>query len=181
MRWLREQLHTTASRIWAGVGVFVVAVAAVTNAGRVVNWVQGWSHSPSGSVVVLSNGDDRETVLVNGHPFAQVGYSVVKKVDLGHLDAGDRITVRVFNGYGGYTWGIQLRLADKSVYCDRAGEVGLIGAGGNDYEHSNQLVHEVVLTRNGRVLESPSVAPDASVHGPACDEAVRRELEAAKP
>lgn len=110
------------------------------------------SSAAASSVVRLANGDDEQRVFLNGQVVATAGYGERREVELGALDPSDRVTLEVFNGPRGYTWGIDFLRDGASVYQDCAGRTGTQGANDNDLDHTNQVVHTVTLDGNGRLL-----------------------------
>jgi hypothetical protein len=173
-------LNSTARRLLAALSIFALLAGAVTNGGTVIRWVEDQFPGPEKSSVVLTNGDDQQVVFVNDRTADEVGYGLARKFDLGALKPTDRVTLQVFNAGGGYAWGFELRLGDRSVYCERAGAVGSVGAGGNDYGHANQVVRTITLTRAGGVLRSFGVGSGPVLRGRPCEEAIGHDVAGAR-
>jgi hypothetical protein len=131
----------------------------------------------SGDVVVLTNGDEHQTVFLNGRPLDRAGFREIRRVPLGSLHSGAQITIEVDNGGGGYAWGFELQHNGHVVYCERAGEVGESGANGNDYSHPFQVVRRVTLTPRGKVVRSYEVGSGDRLGAAACAQALARDTK----
>jgi PKD repeat protein len=111
----------------------------------------------------LANGDDIQHVSVDGMPAASAPYAAQRAVSLGKLADTDTVTFDDYNASGGFAWGFDLTTDGAHVFHDWQGQVGVIGALGNDQTHPDQTVRRVTLNVAGRVVSGmTAVLPTAN-------------------
>lgn len=101
------------------------------------------------ATVQLSNGDDSQTVALNGHQMGSAGFAETKTVDLGFLTDRDEIVLETRNAAGSYAWGYDVFVDGLSVLHDMEGIPGGPGANGNDQSTTDELVHRVTTGAGG--------------------------------
>jgi len=104
-------------------------------------------------VATLYNADDSERLLLNGSRVASVGYGQTVTVDLGSLGPSAQLMLETRNGAEGYAWGLRVDIDGSTVIDDKAGQVGVSGANGNDMKHPDTIVHRLQFTSAGEILE----------------------------
>jgi hypothetical protein len=102
----------------------------------------------------LFNGDDRQSLYLNGRLVGAVGYAEDRTFDLGALSDNDRLEIRVENAGGGYTWGIEATRDGSQFIAIHEGTAGVLGANGNDQVHTNQAVLVVRIKPHNGAIDS---------------------------
>jgi chitodextrinase len=100
----------------------------------------------------LFNGDDTQSVYVNGFKVGSTGYGQTAHFDLGYLADSDRITFETYNDTGAYTWGYDLTRDGQPMARDVQGQVGTNGANGGDTTNTGQVIHRLTVTAAGGIV-----------------------------
>lgn len=97
------------------------------------------------------NVDDSGSATVNLNDITTVGYNG----DSGYIDvtdylndASNSITFKMFNYYGGYTWGFEIKRDNQIIFREVAGQAGVSGANGGDTTATNQYVYDKTININ---------------------------------